>query len=76
MSYWTEGVDSLAAVMVADLQDEGWPDIYDAKCLKEKAPSSTRKDTPGALAGHFTAETGRSTVREVDHFLLRLAKRS
>jgi hypothetical protein len=74
-SYWSEGVDALATVMVADLQDPDWPDTYEAKCLKGKAPTYTRKDAAGALAGHFVSETGKTTVREVDHFLLKLARR-
>lgn len=74
--YWSDGVDALATVMVADLLDaEDWSHTYQEKCLANKVPRHEQRDAPSALAGHFVALTTGCPVVEVDHFLLRLAKR-
>ncbi|WP_437907934.1 AAA family ATPase [Sorangium sp. So ce327] len=75
VSYWSDGVEALATVMVGDIQAPDWPDTYKSDCLEGKAPRYERKDPPAAVAGHFIARTSGCSVEEVDHFLLRLAKR-
>lgn len=74
-SYRSDGVEALATVMVGDVQDAAWPDDYERSCLNGKAASARRMPPPGAIAGHFVASTTDCAVLEVDHFLLRLAKR-
>jgi hypothetical protein len=73
--YWSQGVEALATVMVTDVQKQAWPDDYETTCLTKQVPAHERKDSPRALAGHFVASTDGIPVKEVDHFLLRLAKR-
>jgi hypothetical protein len=75
-AYWTARVMALATVTVSKLQDEDWPDKYAAKCLDGKTPGYSKLAQPPALAGHFVAKAPPNCgVNEVDHFLLRLAKR-
>jgi hypothetical protein len=74
-SSWSEGVEALATVMIADHAVQDWSDAYESHCLKGKAPSYERSDPPNALAGHFVAATDGCPVNEVDHLLVRMSKR-
>ncbi len=76
-SYWTDGVNALATVMVADLKDEDWAAIYEEKCLKAKSLTYEQKPQlpVPVLTAHFVARTDGCAVQEIDHFLLRLPKR-
>lgn len=74
--YWTSGVTALATVMVGKLQDADWPDKFATQCQDGKTPDYSKQPHPSALAGYFVAKTPPSCgVNEVDHYLLRLAKR-
>jgi hypothetical protein len=73
--YWSDGVEALATVMVADLHDQNWPDTYEEKCLRNKVPHHERRNPPAAVTGHFVARTEGCPVPQVDHFLLRLPRR-
>lgn len=75
VGYWSGGIEALATVMVADLQGDDWPKKYMKECLEGKTPRHVEKLTSPSLAGHFVAETQRGQVTEVDHLLLRLAKK-
>lgn len=74
-SYWSDGVEVLATVMVSDVQYPTWPEEFVKKCLEGRVTSYQRMPPPDAIAGHFLASTTGCPVQEVDHFLLRLAKR-
>ena len=76
-SYWTDDVAAGAVVQLTDQVLGGWPDRYRSECLEPLRQAVGEVSIAGTpLAGRFTASVSASGLNaEIDHFLLRLARR-
>jgi AAA domain len=77
-SYWTDDVTAGAVVQLTDQELTDWPERYLSECLEPlglKTEVASVAGTP--LAGRFTvsSSTAGGLHAEIDHFLLRLARR-
>ncbi len=78
-SYWTKDVAAGAVIQLTDAEMADWPDSYRRQCLDPldaDVESISTEDTPirARFRGRSSAADGLDA--EIDHFLLRLARRS
>lgn len=73
-SYFAHGVRALATLVIGETQEPTWKDDYETTCLKGKVDGdATWKPLDRPWEGYFEAQW---ESRVVEHFLLRLPKRS
>lgn len=73
-SYFAHGVKALATLVIGETQEPTWKDDYETTCLKGKVDGdATWKPLDRPWEGYFEAQW---ESRVVEHFLLRLPKRS
>ncbi|MCP4545089.1 MAG: hypothetical protein GY835_01330 [bacterium] len=78
-SYWTAEVAAGAVVQLTDREVRDWPEIYRDECLSRHAMTVDLYPVSGSpLRAQFTcvSETADGLTAHVDHFLLRLPRRS
>ncbi len=78
MSYWTSEVAAGAVVQLTDADLPDWPERYRRECLEADAVVEERPITGSPIRGRFTCTSpsaGGMDI-EIEHFILRLPRRS
>ncbi len=78
-SYWTKDVTAGAVVQLTDAEVTDWPARYRHQCLEPLAADVeeiSTEDTPIRARFRSRSSTADGLDAEIDHFLLRLARRS
>ncbi len=75
-SYWTDDVAAGAVVQLTDAELPDWPERYLRECLEPPAAAAVPVEgTPLAARYVASSTTAAGLAAQVDHFLLRLARR-